>query len=117
VTIRVLDPGPIPHRQIERYDDSDLETALEREGVDPEHAKYRLVEATLDELEDVRWLADSHPWGRPMIDTLRARGTPPPVVVTPTEKGRGLALLDGLNRAHANWVLGRPTIRAYELLM
>ena len=50
MTINVLDPGPIRHAEIERYEDPDIETALKQQGVDPGNATYRLLEATLDEL-------------------------------------------------------------------
>ena len=117
VAITVLNPGPIPHAEIERYADPDVETALEQQGVDPKTATYRLIEVTLDELEDVHWFPGPNPWGRAMIDALTACETFPPVVVMRTDRGRGLGLVDGLNRTHAHWALARPTIRAYELLL
>jgi hypothetical protein len=38
MAVMVIDPGPIPHAEIRRYDDADLETGLQQAGVDPETA-------------------------------------------------------------------------------
>jgi hypothetical protein len=52
-----------------------------------------------------------------MIDALDAGKSLPPVVVMAAPRSGGrMGLLDGLNRTHAHWALGRKTIRAYELL-
>ena len=113
----VLDEGPIPHAAIERYDDRNIEGALLDMGVAPETATYRLIEVDLTDLEDTRWFPGDRPYGTEMVERLR-RGEPtPPVVVVQTDRGRGLGLLDGLNRLYAHWTVGRATIRAYELIV
>ena len=50
--MRVIDSGPIPHAEIERHDDPDVETGLEHSGRDAEHAEYSLIELDVDEIED-----------------------------------------------------------------
>ena len=51
----LIDPGPILHAEIQRYDDPDIETGLQQEGVHPATATYRLIDVSLDELQDTRW--------------------------------------------------------------
>jgi hypothetical protein len=114
VTSRVVDPGPIPHAEIERYDDPDVETGLEQAGLDPDAATYRLVEIALEDVEDTKWFPGPVPWGDEMVNALRLGAIFPPIVVV--AKGEGYGLIDGLNRTYAHWVLRRPVIRAYELL-
>jgi hypothetical protein len=115
VAIKILDPGPIPHAQIERFDDPDIETALKHEGCDPARATYRLVEMSLDELYDTRWFPGNRPWDTHVVDALTCGASLPPVIVIAGREG-GYGLIDGLNRTYAHWVLRRPRIRAYELL-
>jgi hypothetical protein len=55
MAVTVIDPGPILHAQIQRYDDPDIETGLQQVGVDPDTATYRLIDVSLDELQDTRW--------------------------------------------------------------
>ena len=117
MTLTVLDAGPIPLEAIERYDDPDVETALENAGIVPGTATFRLVEVPLRDLEDVRWLPGPRRWDTFTLEALRAGAVLPPVVVVATERhGGSFGLLDGLHRTHAHWVLRRPTIRAYDLL-
>lgn len=117
MAVTVIDAGPIPHAEIWRYDDPDVETGLEQvAGVDPETATYRLIDVSLEELEDTRWFPGNEGWGSRAVDSLKAGELVPPVVVMALDRARGFALIDGLNRTHAHWVLRRPTIRAYELL-
>jgi len=118
VSLVVLDQGPIPFEEIERFDDPDLETALDHDGADPETASFRLVEIALDDLQDFEWL-QRRPRERSTSYVVEAFGRGerlPPVVITPTARNGVFGLLDGLNRAHASLLLGRTTIRAYELL-
>ena len=113
----VLDAGPIPHDELIRFDDRDIETGLEQGGYSIEGARYRLVQIDLSELEDMRWVPDeSARFGTSMVEALRRGEEFPPVVVASTDRGRGLGLIDGLNRVHAHWATGRRSIRAYELL-
>jgi hypothetical protein len=114
----ILDPGPIPLAEIERFDDPDVETALDHDGVDPNAASFRLVEIAVADLQDFGWL-QRRPKERSTTYVLEAvrRGTLlPPIVVKPTAVDGVYGLLDGLNRAHAHWLLDRATIRAYELV-
>jgi hypothetical protein len=117
VTVKVLDAGPIGLSSIERYDDPDIEGALEHDGANLGDATFRLVDVDLNDLEDVAWLPGPKPWGARLTEALRAGATLPPVVIVATARADGkYGLLDGLNRTHAHWALGRSTIRAYELL-
>jgi hypothetical protein len=117
VNATVLDPGPIALSAIERFDDPDLDGALRQEGVDPANAAFRLLEIPLIALYDVDWFPGTTKWGTWMIDALDAGKSFPPVVVMAAPRSGGrMGLLDGLNRTHAHWVLGRKNIRAYELL-
>jgi hypothetical protein len=50
--VRVIHSGPIPHAEIERYDDPDIETGLEQCGHNPDEAEYRLIEIEVGEIED-----------------------------------------------------------------
>jgi hypothetical protein len=52
VSLAVLDAGPIPHEQLERFDDPDIETGLEESGNRSEDATYRLIEIDVADLED-----------------------------------------------------------------
>jgi hypothetical protein len=113
----VLDPGPIPLASIERFDDPDVDTALDHDGIDPISAAFRLVEVAITDLQDIQWLRR-----RPkehatyMLDSLRSGASLPPIVIVSTARDGVFGLLDGVNRAHAHWLLDRPTIRAYELI-
>jgi hypothetical protein len=53
MAVTVIDPGPILHAQIQRYDDPDIETGLQQVGVDPDTATYRLIDVSLDEQLDL----------------------------------------------------------------
>lgn len=114
--MRVIDNGPIPHAEIERYDDADIETGLEHSGCDAEHAQYRLVELEVGEIEDSS--SFPHEWEPThMVEALSRGENLPPIVVIESDRGRGFGLIDGLNRTYAHWLTRRPTIRAYELLV
>jgi hypothetical protein len=115
--LTVLDPGPIPLSAIQRFDDPDVETALEHDGLDPALATFRLVEVPLANLQDVRWFPGGLRWGTFMVEALRAGASLPPIVICANgETNVPFGILDGLNRTHAHWVLGRRSIRAYELM-
>ena len=117
MAVIVLDPGPIPHHELIRFDDRDIETGLEQGGYSSDGARYRLVQIDLSELEDMRWVpSEAARFGTSMTEALRRGEDFPPVVVAGTDRGRGFGLIDGLNRVHAHWAAGRPSIRAYELL-
>jgi len=117
MAITVLDAGPIPHRELIRYDDPDIETGLAQSGHSPKGAQYRLVQVDLNDLEDMRWIpAQAHRFGTSLTEAIREGEELPPVVIVRTECGRGLGLIDGVNRTHAYWAAGRSSIRAYELL-
>lgn len=111
-----MDPGPTPLSAIERFDNPDVETALRNEGLDPAIATFRLVDVSLADLQDVRWFPGPVRWGSFMVDALRAGASLPPIVIVANGETNGpFGILDGLNRTHAHWVLGRQSIRAYEL--
>jgi hypothetical protein len=117
VVLTVLDPGPIPLSAIQRFDDPDVETALRNDGLDPAFATFRLIEVPLVELQDVGWFPGPLRWGTFMVDALRAGVSLPPIVIVASgEPSRPFGILDGLHRTHAYWVLGRESIRAYELM-
>jgi len=85
--------------------------------MNPSEATFRPVEIDLDDLEDVSRLPGPKPWGKRFVKALRAGATLPPVVIVATSwADKKYGLLDGLNRTQAHWALGRPTVRAYELL-
>ena len=112
----VLDAGPIPHSELVRFDDPDIETGLENCGRSADGAVYRMIEISIEDLEDTH----SFPFKwRPttIIDALNRGETLPPIVVVQTDRGHGYGLIDGLNRTYAHWLTNRPTIRAYELLV
>jgi hypothetical protein len=113
----VLDPGPIPLAEIERFDDPDVDTALEHDSIDPDSAAFRLVEISVWDLQDAEWL-QRRPEERAahMVESLRRGVSLPPIVTVQTARDGVFGLLDGVNRAHAHWLLRRPTIRAYELI-
>jgi hypothetical protein len=118
VAVTVLDPGPISHDELIRYDDPDIETGLEQSGHDSKGATYRLLQLDLDELEEMRWVPDEAArFGTSMTEALRRGEELPPIVVVRTNRGRGFGLIDGLNRTHAHWAAGRESIQAYELLL
>ena len=50
----VLDPGPILHSDLRRFDDPDIETGLEHGKHSAESATYRLIEIDVADLEDAR---------------------------------------------------------------
>jgi hypothetical protein len=117
MSLVVLDEGPIPLASIERFDDPEVDTALDHEGIERDSATFRLVEIAVADLQDVDWLR-RRPEGQAayITESLRRGETLPPIVIVPTRREGVFGLLDGLNRAHAHWLLGRPTIRAYELI-
>jgi len=116
--LTIIDPGPIPLSAIERFDDPDVETALDQQGLEPATATFRLVEVSLTDLQDVRWLPGPRPWDSFTVDALRAGSALPPIVIIASgESDAPFGILDGLHRTHAYWLLGRPLIRAYELLV
>jgi hypothetical protein len=92
MAVTVIDPGPIPHGEIQRYHDPDIETGLEQAGVAPDTATYRLIEVSLDELEDTRWFPGPHGWGSRMVAALQAGKQVPPVVVMATDGGWGSSM-------------------------
>jgi len=118
MAVTVLDPGPIAHTSLIRYDDPDIETGLDNRGHKIESASYRLVEVDLDDLEDMGWIpSEPQQFGTSMTESVKRYEDLPPVVIVRTDRGRGFGLIDGLNRVHAHWAAGRSTIRAYELML
>ena len=115
MSVTVLHSGPISHAEIERYDDPDIETGLEHSGYDPMTVVYRLIEIDLAEMEDTRWLPARLRSNPEMEEALRRGESLPPVVVVRHTKA--FALIDGLHRTHAHWVVGLPKIRAYEIIV
>jgi hypothetical protein len=111
----VLDPGPIPYRLMPLYGDADLEHGLRHAGLEPEETSYRFIEIPLHEIGDVVSMPRWQNMGRAYIDKVRAGVKFPAIVVMPTRTG--WTLLDGVNRTYAYWVLGRSTVRAYELIV
>jgi hypothetical protein len=110
----VVDAGPIPYIEMALYGDPDLEQGLRHAGFEPEATWYRLIEIPLHAIGDVCGMASWSHMSRAYIDAMRAGAEFPPVVVMPTRAG--WTLLDGVNRTYAYWALGRPTVRAYDLL-
>lgn len=85
-----------------RADPSRFNQALRRpwyrgtDDIDPETASFRLVEVTLDDLEDVKWLPGPKPWGTHFVEALSAGATLQPIVIVPTARTDGkFGLLDG----------------------
>jgi hypothetical protein len=113
----ILDEGPIPLAGIERFDDPDVDTALDHEGVDQDAVAFRLVEIAVTDLQDIDWLR-RRPEGQAayITDSLRRGAALPPIVIVRTTREGVFGVLDGMNRAHAHWLLSRPTILAYELI-
>ena len=109
----VLNPGPIPYSGIALYGDPDLEHGLREEGLEPDETTYRLVEIPLTAVTDTH----SMPWphvGTAYVEAIEAGQEFPPIVVMRNKHGWGL--IDGCNRTHAYWTLGKTSVRAYELL-
>lgn len=116
--IIVLDAGPIPHDELIRFDDPDIETGLEQNGYSSEGARYRLLKIDLRELEDMRWIpAETARFETSMTEALAQGEEFPPIVVVRTHRGEVFGLIDGLNRSHAHWAAGRESIHAYGLLL
>ena len=104
------------HRDLRRFDDPDIETGLEHGKQSAESATYRLIEIDVADLEDTRRFPfDWQPTCA--IERRQAGEEMPPIVVVQTDRGRGLGIIDGLNRAYAHWLEGKARIRAYELLL
>lgn len=86
------------------------------DGVDS--AVYRLIDLDIYEIRDAEGFP--YPW-KPtyQLERLRLGKPTPPVVVVQSDAAdsRPYNLIDGFNRTYAYWVLGRPRIRAYELLV
>jgi len=109
----VVDAGPIPYREIALCGDVDLEHGLRHAGFDPVDTMYRLIEIPLIAIQETA----SMPWrdmGTAYADALKDGQEFPPIVVLRTRDG--WALLDGVNRTHAYFMLKRVSIHAYELL-
>ena len=87
MNITVLDPGPIAFSALERYDDLDVEVALEHQGIVPTTATFRLIEVALADLEDVRWLPGPLHWTPHAIERLEAGVVP---AASRAEKGERL---------------------------
>lgn len=116
VALEILDPGPIPHAVLRRYDDPDIETGLEHCGYSADGAVYRMIEVDLSDLEDVRHFPFK--WQpTKAVERLRSGEDVPPIIVVQTDRGLGLGIIDGLNRTYAHWIVGLPRIVAYELLV
>jgi hypothetical protein len=78
--------------------------------------QYRLVEIDLGDIEDARrFPAHLHP-NLEMVDALRRGELLPPVIVVQRNGAETFGLIDGLNRTYGHWVVGMPTIRAYEVV-
>jgi hypothetical protein len=82
MAVTVIDPGPILHAQIQRYDDPDIETGLQQVGVDPDTATYRLVDVSLDEQLDLAGVeacpGHADPASPPHAQSRRRSGSPGP---------------------------------------
>jgi hypothetical protein len=121
MAVTVIDPGPILHAQIQRYDDPDIETGLQQVGVDPDTATYRLIDVSLDELQDTRWFPGPARLGSRMVSALQAGKQVPPVVVMATDRGRGFGLIDtrhgGLapvpRASDRDWKVAEGSLRAW----
>ena len=110
----VLDAGPIPYTEIALYGDPDLENGLRHAGFEPGVTRYRLIEIPLASVSEVRTRSAWTNMSDYYVDEVRAGVDFPPIVVMPN--GSGWMLLDGVNRTHAYWVLGRTTVIAYDLI-
>jgi len=110
----VLEPGPIPYRDIDLFGDPDLDHGIRHLGLNPEETAYRLLEIPVMSIHETRSMSTWRWTSKSMIDAMRlGHGLPPIVVVrTPT----GWTLIDGVNRTYAAWCLGVVTLRAYELM-
>ena len=112
----VLDPGPILHADIERYDDDHIETGLELLGHDGRSAVYRLLELDATDITDAKGLP-YHWKPRHIMERLQRGENPPPIVVAQSDSSdRPFVLIDGFNRTYAHWLAG-SRIRAYELIV
>jgi len=116
MAVKVLDDGPIPHADIDRYDDLGIETGLERSGYDAKKVVYRLLEIDLGDIKDTRWFPAHIRPNSDMVGALRRGELLPPVVVVRRAGAESFGLIDGLNRTFAHWLVGLPKIRAYELI-
>jgi len=114
----VLDEGPIPHADIERYDDPGLDEAVTHFGISIERAAYRLLLVETTNVLEARRFAERRLLLRQDIVNALDRGesVPPIVVYRATDNPDVFGLLDGVNRTFAHWSLGIPIIRAYELI-
>jgi hypothetical protein len=110
----LLDPGPIPYREIELFGDPDLEHGLRHLGLEPAATAYRLVEIPVGAIDTTRGMANWTWTPRSIIEAMKRGQELPPIVVFRTASGWNL--IDGVNRSYAAWQLGIATIRAYELI-
>jgi hypothetical protein len=110
----VIDAGPIPYEAMALHGDPDLEHGLRHAGLEPSETSYRLIEIPLDAIGDVATMREWQNMGRAYIDKVLDGVEFPPIVVMPSRLG--WTLLDGVNRTHAYLMLGRPTVRAYDLI-
>ena len=99
-----------------RYDDPDIEYALDDLGHNVREGAFRLVEINIADLQSVVNMFPQ-PWTpTSMVKALNRKELLPPVVVIEAERTGAFDLIDGLNRTYAHWVVNRPTIRAYQFL-
>lgn len=113
----VLDAGPIRYDAIQLQGDPDLEHGLRQEGLEPMETQFRLIEIPLDAIGEVRVMPRWHHVDQSYhqaVEALRTGAEFPPIVVMAARTG--WLLVDGVHRAYAHWVLGRTTIKAYDLI-
>lgn len=114
-SVRVLEGGPIPYRNIVLCGDPHLEHGLRHYGVEPETTSYRLIELPVASITDTGSMPHRL-WDRSLTDAVLAGVDLPPLVVFRHRHGEGWGLLDGVSRTNAFVELGIPTTRAYELI-
>jgi hypothetical protein len=110
----VLDAGPVTYAEMTLCGDPDLEHGLRHAGFEPDETTYRLIAIPVAAIGDTRSMANWKHMGETYVAAMREGVEFPPIVVMPVKNG--WTLIDGVNRTHAAWRLGRETIVAYELL-
>lgn len=110
----VIDPGPFPYAHLPCCGDPDLEHGLRHAGFEPADTSYRLIAIPLAALVETTSMSKWQHMTAGYADALRAGADFPPLVVM--RSPQGWALLDGVNRSYAYWVVGQSHVTAYELL-
>jgi hypothetical protein len=67
----LLDPGPIPYREIELFGDPDLEHGLRHLGLEPAATAYRLVEVPVGAIDTTRGMANWTWTPRSIIEAMK----------------------------------------------